>query len=95
MEEVYLQRRKRGFFGWMFLLIFIGWNVLMLSWLFNYGAFVGEHIDGSTSEWERSGAEVGGGIGIIMILMVWSFGAVITGLFALLTRGSQTVVTKA
>lgn len=28
--------RKRGFFGWIFLVIFIAWNVLMVGWFVSY-----------------------------------------------------------
>lgn len=36
MTETYIEKRKRGVFGWLFLLVFLGWNLLMLSWLMSY-----------------------------------------------------------
>ena len=42
----------------------------------------------------QAGAAIGTGLGIGTILFVWMFGAVITGLFALLTRGSKTIVRR-
>lgn len=94
MTETYIQKSKRGFFGWLFLLIFLGWNVLMVMWLFAVGDHSSGVIATSQSEAERAGAAIGTGIGIMMILFVWCIGAVITGLLALLTRGGKTVVTR-
>lgn len=93
-NDVYIERRKRGFFGWLFLLIFIIWNVLMLIWLITAGAGVNDVIQSSDSEAGRAGATIGAGIGFIFILFVWAMGAVVTGLLALLTRGNKTVVTR-
>lgn len=94
-NDVYIERRKRGFFGWLFLLIFIIWNVLMLIWLITAGAGVNDVIQSAgDSEAGRAGATIGAGIGFIFILFVWAMGAVVTGLLALLTRGSKTVVTR-
>lgn len=93
-NDVYIERRKRGFFGWLFLLIFIIWNVLMLIWLITAGAGMSDVIQSSDSEAGKTGAAIGAGIGFIFLLFVWAMGAVVTGLLALLTRGNKTVVTR-
>lgn len=93
MNDVYIEKRKRGFFGWFFLLIFYGWNAYMLVVLVRVVNAMNE-IPGAESEAGRAGAAIGAGLGIGAILFVWLFGAVITGLFALLTRGSKTIVRK-
>lgn len=94
MTETYTETRRRGFFGWVFLLIFIGWNVLMVAWLIAGAGGSAEVMNAADSEAGRAGAAVGAGIGVIMILFVWCIGAVITGLLALVTRGSKTVVVR-
>lgn len=94
MTETYIEKRKRGVFGWLFLLVFLGWNLLMFSWLMSYGSETGGRIDAAASDAEMTVTVIGAGIGITSILMVWAFGAVITGLLAVLTRGGKTVVTR-
>lgn len=82
--------RKRGFFGWVFLLLFIGFNILMLLWL-----VAGVNAAGSVpaaSEAESAGRAVGTAIGTGIILFVWVCGAGILGLFTLLTRGRKTII---
>ena len=89
MNEVYVERRKRGFFGWLFLLLFLGFNLLMLVWMFLYWADVGEVINTSGSEAEQTGAAIGATLGTGFILFFWVCGAVILGLLAMLTRGRK------
>lgn len=92
MNEVFIEKRKRGFFGWVFLLIFILWNILMLLWLISYGSTVGTMEVSSAAE--QAGRNIGATIGVGMILFTWAIGSIITGLLALLTRGSKTIVRK-
>ena len=84
--------RKRGFFGWLFLLLFLGFNALMVLWLVNYGTFLAGHE--SPDDAARIGKAIGGAMGVGMIIFIWLAGAVILGLFALLTRGRKTIVTE-
>lgn len=86
------ETRKRGFFGWLFLLIFLGFNALMLIWLIAYWSSVGNLVDAAASDAERAGSAIGGAIGTSMLLFFWVCGAVITGLLAFLTRGHKTIV---
>jgi hypothetical protein len=83
--------RKRGFFGWVFLLIFLGFNGLMVLWLFSYWSQIGSSLS-SGSQAERAGSAIGATVGTGMILFFWMAGAVITGFLALLTRGRKTYI---
>lgn len=92
MTETYTETRRRGFFGWVFLLVFLGWNALMILWLFRLGDYAA--MAPAATEAEQAGAAIGTGISVIMILFVWCIGAVITGLLAMVTRGGKTVVVR-
>jgi hypothetical protein len=81
--------RERGFFGWVFLLIFLGFNALMFYWLINYWSAIGGHVTSGT-EAGRTGAAIGATMATGVIFFFWAAGAVITGLLALLTRGRKT-----
>lgn len=85
------ETRKRGFFGWIFLLVFLGFNALMIVWLVSYWNLVGGSLS-SGSEAARTGSAIGATIGTGMIVFFWMAGAVITGLLALVTRGRKTYI---
>lgn len=93
-EEVLIETRKRGFFGWVFLLVFLAWNGLMVLWLGGYSMHSSSVVEQASSEAARAGATIGTGLGVMMILFVWVAGAVVTGLLALLTRGGKTVIVR-
>ena len=84
------ETRKRGFFGWIFLLLFIAFNALMLLWLVAYWS----QLSGTTaaSEAEQAGRAIGGAIGSGMLLSIWAMGDIILGIFVLLTRGRKTII---
>ena len=81
--------RKRGFFGWIFLLIFVGWNVLMVLWLIASLNGIGQQLDTSTN---ADATAVGNAIGMMFLIFVWAAGSLIFGLLAILTRGSKVVI---
>lgn len=83
---VQLRKLKRGFFGKLIKWSFIGFNILMVIWLFSYWGSVGEIANTAGSEAEKAGAAIGGTIGTGMLFGVWVFGDIILGLFVLLTR---------
>lgn len=96
MSERHIERvehRKRGFFGHVFKWGFVGWNLLMVFWLGSYLVEVVPLIE-SDSNAGRAGATVGTTIGVSLIMMLWMAGAVILGLFVLLTRGKKVVVER-
>lgn len=94
MTEVYIQRQKRGFFGWVTLLIFLGWNALMIYWLVQYGTLASDLTAKADSDAAQAGAAIGTGLGVMAILFVWGIGSVIFGILALLCRGRKTIVTR-
>ncbi len=82
--------RKRGFFGWVFLLIFIFFNLFMLAWFIG-----GLSVSGSTpgaSEAHNAGRAVGAAIGMGIIMFIWACGSVILGLLAFFTRGRKFII---
>jgi hypothetical protein len=90
-EIVQMEVRQRGFFGWLFLLIFFGFNLLMFFWLWKYWELLSTG-DQPTSDAGRAGAVIGTALGTGAILFVWLVGAVVTGLFAILTRGKRVYI---
>lgn len=83
---VQLRKPKRGFFGKLFKWGFIGFNILMVIWLFSYWGSVGDLANTASSDAEKAGAAIGGTIGTGMLFGLWVFGDIILGLFVLLTR---------
>ena len=82
--------RRRGFFGKLFLLLFVLFNAAMLAWLVAYWSSLGDLAP--TSDAERAGAAIGITIGTGILFFFWVAGDIILGLFALLTRGRVTVI---
>ncbi|WP_321340742.1 hypothetical protein [uncultured Cohaesibacter sp.] len=74
--------------GWVFFLFFVGFNVLMLLWLILGMNAVSDMETANAAQ--EAGKTIGAAIGVGMIL--WVVGAVVTGLFALLTRARKTIV---
>ncbi len=80
-----LKKPKRGFFGFLFKWSFILFNLFMC-----YAVFAG--MDGATDRMnemsgaERTGATIGTGLGLFMLLGIWAMGDLILGLFVLFTR---------
>jgi hypothetical protein len=66
-----------GFFGWLFLLIFLAFNAFMVVFLVIYWNLLAGMPPTATGSILGTGA----------ILFFWVSGAVITGLLVLLTRG--------
>jgi hypothetical protein len=68
---------RPGFFGWLFLLIFLAFNAFMVVFLVIYWNLLAGMPPTATGSILGTGA----------ILFFWVSGAVITGLLVLLTRG--------
>jgi hypothetical protein len=84
--------RKRGFFGHIFKWLFILFNILMLVWLVAGIANIGDLMNKTAGEAELAGAAIGSAIGVSMVIFIWMAGAIILGLFTILTRGKKTIV---
>ena len=86
------EKRKRGFFGKVFMILFWIFNTLMLLWLVAGIKATSTGVAEATSEAAKAGAVVGSAIGIGMIMAVWAAGAVILGLMVVLTPGKKIIV---
>lgn len=84
--------RKRGFFGKVFKWTFVLFNLLMLWWLIAALVAVTPQVHEATSDAARTGAQVGALIGVSLVAMIWLAGAVVLGLFTMMTRGSVTII---
>jgi hypothetical protein len=87
-----IEKRKRGFFGWFFLLLFWAFNLLMVVWLFAGLGDNAQKYSQLATEAEKTGFAAGTGIAVVFILMVWAFGAVIFGALAYFTRGRRELI---
>lgn len=86
--------RKRGFFGHAFKWLFILFNIAMAVWMVSYWVTAGEMVSSAQSEAERAGGAVGATLATGMLLFFWLCGAVILGLFVMLTRGKKFLITE-
>lgn len=91
MTTVRVERRKRGFFGWVFLLAFWGFNALMALALWAGVSGSVDRMEGLSTDAERAGAVIGTGLGVGMLVSVWAAGSLILGLFVLLTPGRKVI----
>ena len=87
MEAV---RRKRGFFGWFFLLLFIGFNILML-WAADAGMGASDKLPGLSTNVFSLGVDLGAAIGVAAFAVCWVVGFLLLGLLAYLTRGRKVI----
>jgi hypothetical protein len=93
-KTISIEVRKRGFFGKLFKWSFILFNLLMAFWLFSYWGSVGELMSNQTSDAARTGGAIGATLGTSFIAFFWVTGAVILGLFTLLSRGKKVITTE-
>jgi hypothetical protein len=88
--------RKLGLFGWLFRIVFWAFNVFMALWAWLTSVGLSRlHQAVGTSPAAKAGYDVGVAIDIGALAFLWLAGAVILGLFVLLTRGRKTVVIRA
>ncbi|PIE16349.1 MAG: hypothetical protein CSA68_02675 [Rhodobacterales bacterium] len=83
-----IRKPKRGLFGKLFKWSFILFNIFMVWWLVagtNAAMDGQEQLHGA----ELAGAQIGTGIGVMMILTFWVIGDIILGLLVLFTRPSK------
>jgi len=91
-KTVRIEKRQRGVVGWVFLILFWAFNALMAFGLFAGLDSATKTAAGLTSEAEQAGAAIGTAIGASMIVSIWMAGAVILGIFVMLTRGKKIIV---
>jgi hypothetical protein len=85
-----VEKRTRGVFGWFFMLLFWGWNALML-WALVAGAGATNCAKYATAA-ERTGCQAGTGMGVMMILTMWAVGSVVFGMLAYFSRGRRELI---
>ena len=81
--------RRRGFFGTLFKLLFIIFNLLMLVWLIAYWKEIGSIMIGDDVNIYKAEEAT---IGTSFLFFFWAAGCLILGLLTLLSRGSKIVV---
>ncbi len=79
-----LRKPKRSFMGKLFKWTFVLWNLLMLAWLVG-GLASASNVE-ATGAAEEAGRDAGIALGVGVILVIWTLGSVLLGLFVLLTR---------
>ena len=92
MQDVHVEKHKRGVLGWLFLILFILWNALMVLVLILMIQTTNNFMQTVDAGAESSAAAIGAGSSLIFLIIVWALGSVITGLLAFVTRGSKTTV---
>lgn len=92
-QVVQIETRQRGFFGKLMLLLFIGFNLLMLVWLIGGMGAAGQGYE-QMSDAQKAGTAIGAGIGMMFIITVWALGDIILGFAVLLTRGKKVIITR-
>jgi hypothetical protein len=85
-----IEKRRRGFFGWIFLSLFWLSNAFMAAWLVATLSSWGS-LPKAVSQAEKTGAGLGMAMGLGMIFSIWACVAAVTGLFALMTRGRKEI----
>lgn len=75
-----LKKPKRGFFGSLFMAVFILFNVLMAFVMYSGMSSIDPELA------KTAGGSVGTGIGFTMILIIWALGDIVLGLLVLFTK---------
>jgi hypothetical protein len=88
------EKRKRGFFGWVFLLIFWLWQIIMIVSLVSGLSGSSGVYNSATSDAGRAGAAIGTGLGVTAILVFWCLGTIILGFLVMFTRGKKILITR-
>lgn len=84
------ETRKRGLFGWLALVVFLLFNVIML--IAFVGGMQGAANLSATTDAERAGHAIGTMMGATALLTIWVLGDIILGAFVLLTRGRKITI---
>lgn len=68
---------------------FIVFNILMLVWLIAGVGSASSDISQMQDEASRAGAEIGTGLGAMMIIFLWMAGAVVLGIMTYFSRAKR------
>jgi len=80
-----LKKPKRSLFGKLCLWTFIAFNLLMVFWIVGGVSGNVENMETMSSA-EQTGAAIGTGLGVAMLIALWVAGDFILGLFTFFTR---------
>lgn len=82
---VQLRKLQRTFFGKLIKWGFIGFNIIMTLWTIGGMNVATKGMDAMHGA-EKTGAAIGTGIGMAILIAIWVFGDIVLGLFVFLTR---------
>lgn len=85
LRTVTVIERQRGFFGRLIAVVFWLFHAFMVAWAATYLFSLGDLMDGRNDNY----VAFGGLLGMSMLLWIWLFGSIITGLLMLATRGHK------
>ena len=94
MATIQREVSDRTAFGKFVKWVFIGWNVLMLIWMVTGMGAASNATAEAVNDAERAGAAIGTGIGFMFILMLWTLGDIVLGLFVLFTRRKKIITVE-
>lgn len=83
---VILNKPKRSVLGKVLKWLFIAFNLIMIYWLFAGTGASTDVVNHASSEAGKAGAEIGRGLGVMMILFLWVVGDIILGMLVMFTR---------
>lgn len=84
--------RRRSFFGKVFKILFVIFNLLMAAWLVSYWVQIGDLMGKIDTDAGRVGGSIGATLGTGFILAFWAAGDVVLGILTLLTRGKKILI---
>lgn len=90
MALVQKEVSDRSLFGKLMKWLFIGFNVLMLIWMFGAMSAMGS-MDAPNNSAEQAGQAIGAGIGFTFLLLIWGLGDIILGMFVLFTKRKKII----
>ena len=93
MGTVQKEVSDRSAFGKFIKWVFIGFNLLMIIWMFSAIGAVGGS-DAPQNSAEEAGQAIGVGIGFTFLLLIWGLGDLILGMFVLFTRRKKLITVE-
>jgi hypothetical protein len=90
MTIIRTEKHQRSVAGKFIKWAFIGFNLLMLFWVFGGLKSVSDIPTHSAAE--EIGRSIGATIGVTMILTLWALGDLILGILVLVTRGDKVII---
>lgn len=84
---------KRSFFGKIVKLLFILFNLLMVFWIFGGISGSAESIEALEGS-QKTAAAAGAGLGVFILMVIWTLGDIILGILVLLTRPARAMIVE-